>query len=385
MKILIIHNYYQNPGGEEIVVKREKELLEKNGHQVILYTKSNNELKKIKNWPRILKNLKFNKKVYSDLRKLIKKEKPNLAHIHNTFFIISPSAYLACKHENLPIVQTLHNFRFLCPNATLSNKKGICESCIKQKNFKPALKNKCYHNSLIYTSLIIKILKFLKKQVLDKKLINQFIVLSNFQKNIFIKAGFDKNKLNLKPNFVENLSPNYKKQNYAVYLGRIDKGKGLRNLIKIWQKINFPLKIIGTGELFEKLKKQNKNKNIKFLGYIENKKAIEILKKANFSILPSAWYEACPNLIIESYASATPIIGSNIGSIAEYIKNNKTGILINLKNENQTIKTINSIIADKKSLRKFSKNARKQYEKLFIPEKNYKTLIKIYKSAKNEN
>ena len=133
--ILIVHNYYQIPGGEDTVVANEKKMLEKHGHKVTLYSRNNAELKKM---PRLRKiflpiTTVFNPRTYRDIKKLIKQENIEVVHVHNTLNLVSPAVYYAARRMKVPVVQTIHNFRLLCPGATFYRDGHICEDCVEHE------------------------------------------------------------------------------------------------------------------------------------------------------------------------------------------------------------------------------------------------------------
>src|SRR5215475_11848041 len=161
MKIAVVHNTYQHPGGEDVVVAEETRLLKDHGHQVVSYNRSNTELEDMSNAQLLvqIKDVVYSHDSQNDIRKLIRTERPDIVHIHNTFLMISPSAYDACKQEGVPVVQTLHNFRLLCPGGTFSRDGAVCEECIGG-NLWNGIRHGCYRNSRTMTSAVALMLKF---------------------------------------------------------------------------------------------------------------------------------------------------------------------------------------------------------------------------------
>lgn len=206
-KILMVHNYYQIPGGEDTVVANEKKLLENHGHTVILYSRNNSELKGMSK----LQKLKlpfttiFNPKTYRDIRKLIKKEKIDIVHVHNTLNLISPAVYYAALSCKVPVVQTIHNFRLLCPGATLYRDGHVCEDCVKH-GLKCAVKYGCYRGSKAQT-LICVINTWIHRKLGTYGRLN-YICLTEFNKEKLLELNrqgkkqlIDPKKVYIKPNF----------------------------------------------------------------------------------------------------------------------------------------------------------------------------------------
>jgi len=392
MKILFIHNFYQSsaPSGEDIVFKNEVELLKKNGINAVTYEKYNDEIKEYGFFGKFtlpFKNI-WSLETYRELKLLIKREKPDIAHFHNVWYLISPSAYYACKEKGIPVVQTLHNFRIFCTSGLLFRNNKICEECItgnKFKVIKNSLKYGCYRNSRIYSLPIAfaEYFHWIKQTWINK--VDAYIALTEFSRNKFIEAGLPSDKIFVKPNFLPNPpEPNYSYQNYACFIGRISQEKGIDILIEAFKFLENPkykLKVVGDGKLRNhielKIKKEKIN-NIEFLGMRSNSEVITILKSANFLILPSIVYENFPLVLIESFASGKPVIASRLGAMAELIEDKRTGLLFEPGNSNDLSKKIKWMFENDDLLIQMGKNARAEFEKKYTDDKNLEILLKIY-------
>jgi len=395
MKILFIHNFYQSsaPSGEDIVFKNEVELLKKNGINVVTYEKYNDEIKEygfFGNFTLPFKNI-WSLETYRELKLLIKKEKPDIAHFHNVWYLISPSAYYACKEEGLAVVQTLHNFRIFCVNGLLLREGGICEECItsnKFKSVKNSIKYGCYRNSRLYSLPVAfsEYFHWIKKTWTDK--VDAYIALTEFSRNKFIEAGLPSDKIFVKPNFLANQpEANFSYQNYGCFLGRISNEKGLglvMEALKFLRNFQFKTKIIGDGHLKnyleEKVKKKEIN-GIEFLGKKEHSESIEILKKAKFLILPSICYEMFPMTLIEAFACGKAVIASNLGAMAELVEDAKTGLLFERGNPEDLARKIKWMIEHPDKCIEMGKNARAEFEAKYTAEKNFEILMKIYEKV----
>lgn len=205
--ILIVHNYYKIPGGEDTVVANELKLLQEYGHKVILYTRTNKELGRLSFCDKMLLpvNTIFNYKVYKEIKNIIKVQKIDLIHVHNTLNRISPSVYYAAIHENIPVVQTMHNFRLLCPNAEFYRDGHICQDCV-DKSMLCSLRHKCYRNSFVQTLACVISTKFHRIMGIYRKI--NFICLTEFNKNMLLllnshgKQVIDKKKYMLSLTFL---------------------------------------------------------------------------------------------------------------------------------------------------------------------------------------
>lgn len=386
MKVLIIHNHYQYSGGEDEVVKAEKAMLEKFGHKVILREQSNaqiNDFSLLKKILFILKDACWSKHSYQRISKLIKEEKPDIAHFHNTFFLISPSAYDACFDAQIPIIQTLHNYRFLCPIGTFYRNGRICEDCLSRgKN--AAVVNKCWRNSYFSSLVLTRVSRNIEKRKILSEKISHFIALTSFSRQKFIDNGFDSGKISVKPNFLDvELNSSEPKGEYGVFIGALRLYKGVKTLAQVWRNfnINFPLKIIGNGPLYQELKKYSEGTKIELLGSKSLDETLQCIRKSLFVVVPSECYETFSRVIIEAFVCGVPVIATNHGALKDLILHGKTGLLFERGNANDLAKKIQSLIENPSLARTLGLNARKEYEEKYTVGENYKLLMDIYKRA----
>ena len=384
MKILVVHNRYLERGGEDEVVRSEINMLKQLGHRVIFYERSNEEIKQFSLLERIIfltSDIFWSRKTYREIKEIIRRERPDIAHIHNIFLAVSPSVYDALNEEGIPVVKTLHNYRFICPNGLFFNNGQICEKCM-QGNFIPALINRCCRGSFFYTSIIVGILKmYLNSGKLHKK-INSYIAISQFSRNKFIKAGFPTDKLFLKPNFVDlPFKAREDFENYAVFIGRLVEYKGIYTLLEAYKQLDgYPLKIIGDGPLFSKLQKMTRGmSHVELLGRLPWEETIRYLRRASFLIYLSECYETFSRTIIESLACGVPTVASDIGAAHEIIQDYLNGLLFKPKDVSDLIDKIKRLYSNKGLLLDMSKNARMAYEEKYSLRRNYDLLMDIYK------
>lgn len=382
--VLMVHNFYQIGGGEHTVFNNEVELLKKNGHKVITYTRDNAEINNS-----LLKKLLlpfttiWSFKTYREIKKIIKKENIDIVHCHNTFPLISPSVYYAARKMNVPVVQTIHNFRFICPKALFYKNSKICEECLINNNFKSAIKNNCYRDSKIQTIVVTNMLKIHRKLGTYKKI--NYIFLTEFNKSKFNKLiDINKDNIFIKPNFVErklDLKRPKKLNNVFVFMGRLDENKGIKFLIDTWKNINdYELHIYGDGSYKDYVVNATKsNNNIKYYGFQKQDVIFEDLINSYGLVIPSICYEGFPMTIAEAYSLGIPVLSSDVGNHASIVSTARAGCLYKLNDEESFKEKLEDIIDDNK---KYSENAVKYYNDVLSPEKNYKELIDIYEKAK---
>ncbi len=256
-KVLIVHNYYQIPGGEDTVVANEMNMLQEHGHEVILYTRHNKELKTMSKARKLLLPFTtiFNLKTYREVKRIIKEKNIEIVHVHNTLNLISPSVYYAALACGVPVVQTVHNFRLLCPGATFYRDGHICEDCVT-KGLGCAVKYNCYRNSKLQTLVCVINTKIHRFTGIYGKI--NYICLTEFNKEKLLHLKQIKpEKIFVKPNFDETswqFIPAEKRKNQFVFAGRLDKLKGIDLLLKEWSELGKDapkLIVCGTGPLEE--------------------------------------------------------------------------------------------------------------------------------------
>ena len=379
----MVHNFYQIGGGEHTVFENEKRLLIENGHHLVEYTRDNAELKHS-----VIKKLMlpfstvFSLKTYREVKRIIKKEKIDIVHCHNTFPLISPSVYYAAWNCKIPVVQTIHNFRFMCPNGIFFSDGTVCEDCI-QKGLGCSIKKGCYRNSKLQTIVVANMLKIHRILGTYKKL--RYIFLTEFNRTKFKSLlGSKCEKEFIKPNFeyINDSSDVFERDDSFIFVGRLDGYKGIPFLMNAWSDIQKDLYIFGDGEYKDTvIQAQKHNPHIHYMGFKQQSEIFDYLKRAKALIFPSELYEGFPMTLIESFSFGTPVICSDIGNGADIIKKANAGIVFGLGNNNDFQ---NAVAKIDEAFDNLSRNARKAYNNHFTPEANYKELKRIYEKVISE-
>jgi glycosyltransferase involved in cell wall biosynthesis len=372
MKILQIHNEYQFKGGEDIVVEVERKQLLSGGNEVFSLIANNKSIKHLFSERKIY---------YEQLNSIIEQHSIEVAHIHNVYHIIGNDLYKLLSFQNIPIVQTLHNFRFLCPAGLfMDNSHHICEKCSQGSFINCALK-KCYQNSHLKSFGMSVLAKNGRENVL--KYVDKFIVLNEFSRNKFVQYGFNPDKLVVKSNFIDDIKLATSEYNFILYIGRLSPEKGVESLIEAFVRLELPIKIAGSGDevYVGKLKAlAEKNKQIEFLGYVQGESKDELIKKSQLLIIPSLCYENFPVSILEAYSYGKPIIASNIGGIPFIVKDGETGYLFEPGNIESLKEAVIKILENDKFI-ELGINGFKYFSENFTEKQNYPQLMEIYQSA----
>jgi glycosyltransferase involved in cell wall biosynthesis len=388
MKIIMVHNTYREAGGEDVVFENEKRLLQRNGHIVVPFVRSNLDLQDTYFLERIAiaTQMIWSSKTRRGFAAILDAECPDIVHVHNTFMAISPSIYSACSERNIPVVQTLHNFRLLCPAGNFFRDGIICNECVTQ-NLLQSVHHGCYRNSRGATAGVALMLAVHRALNTWRASITSFITLTEFAKEKFIAAGFPADRFVVKPNFTdpdprERIGPG----GYAVFIGRLVENKGVRVLLNAWKKIpeQYPLQIVGDGPERSALEAEARDcrlSGMTFRGRLSREEVIEAVKGARFVIVPSTLYEGFPMCIVESFACGTPVLCSRLGGLAEIVQQDLTGLHFNPGDSLDLAAKVEWAWNHPLELWQMGRAARAKYETDYTAEKNYSLLMEIYEQA----
>ena len=389
-----MHNFYQIPGGEDVVVRNEKRLLEEHGHTVFTYYRTNKELKEKGIWGKLC--LPFTA-VYSfrtvrEVKKIIRENKIDIVHVHNTLTMVSPSVFYAAFRCHVPVVQTLHNFRMLCPAGSFFRDNVICEECVAD-GLRCAVRHKCYRGSTAQTVVSAMILK-IHRMLGTYRRVN-FICLTEFNRKKLLNAlnapsvpkrrwAVDADRVYIKPNFTfaEGLAPSSEsgQEEYLLFAGRVEALKGIDIAIKAFEQLpEKKLYIAGTGPMMEEMQayvKEHQLTNIRFLGYLQKEEMSERFYHARAVIMTSQCYEAFAMTIAEAYSYGVPVIAGSVGNMDGMVKEGITGVKFEYNSAEELAEKVREF--ETLDVHKLKENARAFYQKRLRPEDNYKKLEEIY-------
>ena len=320
-------------------------------------------------------------------KQLLLDTKPDIVYIMQYHNKISPSIIYAAKELNIPVVHRISDFQYMCPNALFYNDvKGICEDCLTGNKLN-CIKYKCVLNSSVYSAIKLSV-KMLHDTMNVTKKIDAFVVPSSFTLSKLNIYGISDSKLNHIPTFFnlqESVINKIEYQPFVLFIGRIEKQKGLMTLVKAFEKSGNFLKIIGFSndgyedELKEYLK--GKTNNIEFLGKKDFKEIIPYLSTCLCTVVPSEWYDNFPNVILESFAYKKAVIATNIGSLPELVINNETGLCFNYGDINSLNEKVNYLFENHAEAIKMGENAFNKILTEFSPEIHYNKLINLFSTS----
>lgn len=408
MKVLLVNKFFYNRGGDTAVFFSTADLLKKRGHSTAFfsmqhpmnlpsefspyfvsnvdYNKGNGLIPQLKIAGRLLYSLEAKRKI----NRLIDKERPDIAHLHNICHQISPSIIDALKKKGVPVVMTLHDYKLTCPVYTHFNNGKVCDECRNGRYYK-AFQNKCTKNSGVKSAINV-IEMYLHHNVLhiyDK--VDMFISPSRFLIEKSRDMGF-KCEIVYLPNFLDlsGYQPAYESRDGSItYLGRLSDEKGIQTLIDAVSGLEaIQLKIIGDGPLKEALMSEVKIRkldNVRFTGFLSGDKLKDEIRRSLFVVIPSEWYENNPRSIVEAFVLGKPVIGARIGGIPELISDGETGLLFEAGNAAELREKIKWLVNNRPLIRDMGKAARKWVEMNLDSGKHYDELMKIYNKAIDRN
>lgn len=391
MKILQVHNRYKFKGGEDVVCDQEYELLQNRGVEVDRFIVDNKEqLDNIWALAKLVVTTHYSRKSRDVIYQKLQESSYNILHVHNFFPLLTPSIFDASTELGVPSVLTLHNYRLLYPNGLLLNEGKIDERTIAGSAYR-CVPDAVYRGSVFQTAVVAHMIEYHRRQGTWNNKVTRFIALSKFARSKFIEGGLPAEKIEVKPNFVEDHLEktksgeiNLDRQQFYLYVGRISSEKGIETLLQAWKRLpeEIPLYIIGEGPLAERLQKiYRSHDNIRWFGAQPREYIFEYLKHARGLIFPSECYEGSPLTILEAFSMGTPVISSDIGSQAEIVDGEINGLQFETGNAEDLAETIINLDRDKKMLDSLSNHARKSYLDKYTPEKNVERLMTIYRQA----
>lgn len=411
MKIILVNYRYFFSGGPERYLFNIKEILEKKGHEVIPFSvKSSRNLPtdyekyflnivddeiyfaqaKKKTPKMILKS--FSRMFYSleakrKMRQLIRDTHPDLIYIIQMHNKISPSIVDAAYNEGIPVVHRISDFQYMCPNALFYNDRiGLCEDCLQGKRLH-CVKYRCVLNSPVYSAIKMAA-KWLHDMIKVTKKIDAFIVPSSFTLNKLHEYGIPITKLNHIPTFfnLKESNPEVEYQPFVLFVGRIEKQKGLMTLVKTFEGTEYGLKIIGfSNDGYEDELKSylmGKQHHIEFLGRKNFEDIVPYLKTCLCTVVPSEWYDNFPNVILESFAYKKAVLATNLGSLPELVMDNITGLTFKYADVMDFRRKVKYMFDNPEQARLMGENAYKMLSEKYSPEVHYQQLMTVFETLK---
>lgn len=379
MKILILHTHYQQPGGEDQSFASEASLLREQGHAVHNLIFQNRDLNSMATWRQAWTTL-WNQEAYRRTRAAIRKLRPRIVHINNTFPLASPGVLHAAKAEGVPVVMSLRNYRLLCVNGLFFRDGRPCERCLRRIPWRGTFHG-CYRNNRAASTVVAGMLT-LHRILATWHHVGAYIALTEFARQKYLEAGFPSEKVAVKPNFIHR-DPGFGdgRGGYALFVGRLSAEKGIATLLAAWSLLGrtVPLKIVGDGPLRAEVERAAKNSmDVEYLGSKNPEDVSILMSEAAFLVFPSQWYETFGRVAMEAFATGTPVLAASIGAIAEITDNGRTGLHFRPGDPSDLAAKVDWLLSHPEELAQMRKEARREYEVKYTAERNYEILMGIY-------
>lgn len=377
LKVLVAHNAYQQRGGEDAVVDAELEMLRQRGVQTRLYHRHNDDLNG-KGRLAAVRDSFWSRQSWEEADAILAEFQPDVVHVHNTFPLISPSIYWAAAGRNIPVVQTLHNFRLLCPQAMFLRDGSVCESCLGKFPL-AGIRHGCYRQSRAQTAVIGMMLGVNRAIGSYSQKVTRYIALNEFSRRKFIEGGLPADKISIKPNFIDIAAPQAGLREGFLFVGRLSEEKGIAVLARAYSAtLHGALRVAGGGPEAGKLAGIA---GLSALGLQTSAQVRELMVGSLALVLPSICYEQFPMTLVEAYASGLPVIVSRLGPMQELVDEGVTGLLFEPGNSVDLAEKMSWAKDNPEKMLAMGRNARMKYERFYTPGRNYQQLMNIYEEA----
>ena len=327
----------------------------------------------------------WNKKTRDQIRQRVAHDRIEVVHFHNTLPLISPSAYYGAREAGAAVVQTLHNFRLLCPGANLFRDGKACEKCVGHKLPLPGIVHKCYRDSRSASAAVATLISSHHALGTWQKAVDMYLAPTRFAFNKFVDGGWPADKMVVKPNFVDpdpGVGPG--DGGYAIFVARLSSEKGLETLLQAWEKLDgaVPLKIVGDGPLASSvIEAQRRTPGIEWMGRLPLDAVYNAIGQASMLIFPSRCYETFGRVAAEAYAKGTPVVASRHGAPGDIVREGITGTLFEPGNGDALASAVKKMIADPAALAVLRKNARAEFIAKYTGDANHAMLMDAYAIA----
>ena len=377
LKVLMVHNAYQQRGGEDSVVDAELALLRHRGHAVEVFQRHNDAIRHMSHTNAAIQTV-WSMQAGREFEVLLRSFKPDVVHVHNTFPLISPAIYWVADRLGVPVVQTLHNFRLLCPQAMFLRDGKVCEDCLGKLPWRGAMRG-CYRDSKLQSTVLAGMVTLHRAAGTWQNKVKLYIALNEFCRGKFIAGGLPAERIVIKPNFVDFDAPTDGVRAGFLFVGRLSGEKGVSVLVDAAQTLAAAeVRVAGTGPQADLLQGV---KGITALGALNTDAVKTEMSQALALVLPSICYESFPRTLVEAFGCGLPVISSKHGPLAELVRDGVTGLLFQPGNSQDLAQKMLWAQQHPQQMAEMGRNARALYEAEFTAERNYQQLITIYEDA----
>lgn len=387
MRILVAHNHYQIAGGEDESYRSEVQMLRDAGHEVEVIVEHNDRVKHI-GALRMAARTVWSGEAYDTVARMARTWRPDVMHVQNFFPLLSPSMYYAARRHHVPVVQSLRNYRLLCPNALFFRAGRVCEDCLGKIAPWPGVMHGCYRDSRMASAVVATMASTHAAIGTWRRMVEVYIALTDFARRKFIEGGLPAERIVVKPNFVvPDPGCGEHRGNYALFVGRLTPEKGILTLLTAWERLGGQreLRIVGEGPLQDHVQAlAERTPGVTYLGRRSVTEVYDLMGDAAMVVFPSEWYETFGRIAIEAFAKGAALIASNIGAIAELVEHGRTGLLFAPGDVADLVHKLQTLFDQPDLTATLRRNARREYEQKYTARANYEQLMEIYQRAIGE-
>jgi glycosyltransferase involved in cell wall biosynthesis len=383
VKILMLHNRYQIPGGEDQSTAAEVSLLRDYGHEVELLEEDNRRIEQLGGARTALRAV-WSRESYRRIDQKLRGARFDILHVQNFFPLWSPSVYYAAARNHVPVVQTLHNYRLLCVNSLLFRDQHVCEECLGRLPWRGVVHG-CYRGSRGGSAVVAGMVGAHRLAGTWRRRVTTYIAVSESAREKFIAGGLPAEKIVVKPNFIHPApAVGAGGGGYALYVGRLSPEKGIATLLEAWQGTRnaIPLKVVGEGPLAELVAAAGRaRRGVEYLGSRTLEEVLELMRRAEFLVFPSEWHETMGRTIMEAFAVGTPVVAARIGPPASMVVAGENGFLFTPGNAAELRERVEWCSSNLAALQGLRSNAQRAFEARYTGEANVEILLAIYRAA----
>jgi len=380
MRILLVHERYRVRGGEDAAVDNEVAQLRAAGIDVQTLIKDNRDL------PGDGSAAMAARAVWSpasrrELAAVISRTRPDVMHVHNFWPMLSPSIYDAARAAQLPVVQSLHNYRLLCANALLLRDGAPCELCIGLRMKWPAIRHRCYRDSAGASAAVAAMTAVHAVLGTFERKVDRFVALSPMAARLFAAGGIPAGRIEVIPNAVADPGPpaSFARAG-ALYVGRLSAEKGLDTLMASWAGIDHPLTVIGDGPLGDRLR-QHAPPNVRLLGFRSPAEVSAAMSRAALLVFPSLCRENLPLVVAEAMAHGLPVLASPGGAVDGMITEGVSGAFAAAGDAESWREAARALLGDHAKASRLGRGARAAYESGYHPDHVTRRRLELYASV----
>ncbi len=388
MTILVCHNHYALRAGEDHAVAAECGLLRAAGHTVVSYTRDNAEIAAWPWWRRILAVCAafHNPRTAREIARLAAQTRPDVAHVHNVFPLISPSIYRSLRRAGVPIVQTAHNFRCVCANGLLFRDGRICHDCL-EGHYAACVRARCFRESRAASLWYTLIIWWHRRRRTLARHVHRVIALNTFSRALLVRAGFDQQRITVLPNCADsgNAGMVDVPDEYVLYVGRLSDEKGIMTVMRAAARVpDIPIKIAGSGPRASDVRAfiaAHALRNVTLLGQLGAGEVQQVIARALALVFASECYENCPLVVINALYAGTPVIAARTGGVPEFVPDGTAGWLFTPGHDDELAARVRWLFAHQAAVIAMRPGVRAWGRTQFAPDRHAAQLCAVYAEA----